>query len=536
MLNFINNILLLLKELTHADEASLLYYDGYSIINVNNVGNTNLTAQILFSVNEMIHMVQPDDAKSIIKTSINNEAADRTGAFIHFQEIHPYRDSNKFYLLTAYSNEKKQPEVADYLKKYFASQIELVGRVLLNYGSDRTMLSALKLLDMGNWKEFFNQLNQISGDLVFIIDREGCFLSINNSGAELLNYSQDEIIGKHLTDFILPEELNYTNAELSKIIEIRGEGKFEIILISKTEKRIHLDLHVITVLSEGRIIGLLGVGRDITIIKQLKNRLKHLEPRLIEAERLITVERARTNQHKAMLDELNKLKSEFVSNISHELRTPLASIVGFSETINSDPKMPDELRLEFNSIILNEGKRLAKLINDVLDLSRIEAGVITLNKSRFDIVELLRNIYADYHKYSASKNLTMTSEFPDEPIFIEADRERINQAVLALMDNAFKFTKNNGRIRVIISNLYREVEIIITDTGVGIPEKDLPFIFQKNQNTRKQETDTAKSGIGLVFVKQIVDLHKGLITVQSEPDKGTTVILKLTKIIKERKI
>lgn len=535
MLNFIENILVLLREATSADESSLLYYDGYSLINIKSSGNSVVVQEMLFSVNELIQVVNIDDASAIIRTSIQDEIKNRSYYLDYYKEIKLSPEDRKFYLLISCSQEDQASIVPEHVSSFLIAQIKAIGSVLAFYNSDHSLLASLQLLDMGNWKNFFDELNEISGDLVFIVDKEGCFLSINNSGAELLNYSPDDIIGKHLTEFIDTDNLNYTNAELSKIIEVRGEGKFEVAFISKNEKKVYLDLHVKTVLSEDRIIGLLGVGSDVTIIRHLKSRLNNLEPRLVEAERLITVERARTNQHKAMLDELNKLKSEFVSNISHELRTPLASIVGFSETINSDPKMPDELRLEFNSIILNEGKRLAKLINDVLDLSRIEAGVITLNKVQFDIVELIKSIYSDYHKHAQAKNITLSSEFPAEKINVEADRERISQVVQALLDNAVKFTKNNGRIRVIISNLYREVEIIITDTGIGISEKDFPFIFQKFSKVNKTDSDNYSTGMGLVFVKQIVDLHKGLITVQSEPDKGTTVILKLLKNIKDRK-
>lgn len=535
MLNFIENILTLLKDYTSADEASLLHYDGYSIINLKSTGKSSVLSEVLISVNELLHIVNDENPIATVKSSLENLLIEKKLPINYYQEIKLSLNDKNFYLLIAQSSEKKNISLPDFLSDFFSSQIKAIGKLLLNYNTDYTVLASLKLMEMGNWKNFLKELNEISGDIVFIVDNEGCFLSINSSGAELLDYSPEEIVGKHLTDLLDAENINYTNAELSKLIEIRGDGRFEATFLTKYEKKVFVDLHVKTVISENRIIGLLGVGRNITIIRQLESKLKKLEPRLIEAERLITIERQRFNQHKALLDELNRLKSEFVSNISHELRTPLASIVGFSETINSDPKMPDELRSEFNSIILNEGKRLSKLINDVLDLSRIEAGVITLNKSFFDVVELVKIVSHDYTKMAEAKNIICNCEIPDEQIIIEADRERINQTLQALLDNSVKFTKPDGRIKLIISNLYREVEIIFTDTGIGIPEKDLPFIFQKFHKVNRQDSDQLSTGIGLVFVKQIVDLHKGLITIQSEPDKGTTVILKLLKNSKERK-
>ena len=535
MLNFIENILTLLKDYTSADEASLLHYDGYAIINLKSTGNSSVLSEALISVNELLHIVNDEDSIGTVKSSFENLLSEKKSQINFYQEIKLSPDDNNFYLLIAHSVEKKNNPVPDFLNNFFNSQIKAIGKLLLNYNTDYTVLASLKLMEMGNWKNFLKELNEISGDIVFIVDNEGCFLSINTSGAALLDYTPEEILGKHLTDLLDSENINYTNAELSKLIEIRSDGRFEATFLTKYEKKVFVDLHVKSVISENRIIGLLGVGRNITVIRQLESKLKKLEPRLIEAERLITLERQRFNQHKALLDELNRLKSEFVSNISHELRTPLASIVGFSETINSDPKMPDELRSEFNSIILNEGKRLSKLINDVLDLSRIEAGVITLNKSLFDIVELVKIMSRDYTKMAEAKNIIFNCEISDEQIIIEADRERINQTLQALLDNSVKYTKPDGRVKLIISNLYREVEIIITDTGIGIPEKDLPFIFQKFHKVNRQDSDQLSTGIGLVFVKQIVDLHKGLITIQSEPDKGTTVILKLLKNSKERK-
>ena len=267
----------------------------------------------------------------------------------------------------------------------------------------------------------------------------------------------------------------------------------------------------------------------LSVQRKIENELSELKPKLVEAERLIALERARSSHQKMMLDEVNQMKSEFVSNISHELRTPLASIVGFSETIASDPNMPVEMRNEFNLIILNEGKRLAKLINDVLDLSRMETGRIVINKSKVNIVKLIQRMINNNRGLVDAKNLSLTTELPSDEIIIEVDEERLLQALDSLMDNAIKFTSEGGRIKVILNNLYREVEIIITDTGIGIPRKDIPFLFQKFYKVNRPDSDIPGAGMGLVFVKQIVDLHKGLINIQSEPNKGTSVLIKLLK-------
>lgn len=384
------------------------------------------------------------------------------------------------------------------------------------------------LLKVSDWKNLFLNLFDISRDLIFILDEKGCIITINKYGASNLDYSVEELIGTHFSDLITDDYLQLVNASIS--LALRNEHTFfEAALVNKFEKVNKYQFSIKTINNGEKIFGLLGIGKNVTRLRKLESELNELKPKLIEAERLIVLERSRTAHQKSMLEELNRMKSEFVSNISHELRTPLASIVGFSETIASDPNMPAEMREEFNNIILNEGKRLAKLINDVLDLSRMETGMIALNKSRINICKALHNVIEKNIKIANEKNIIITSDLPCDEVTIEADEERLIQAFDAIIDNSIKFTNPGGRIKILLNNLFREIEIVFADTGIGIPEKDLPFIFQKFYRVNRFEDNIPGAGMGLVFVKQIVDLHKGLINIQSEPTKGTSVIIKLLK-------
>ncbi len=389
-----------------------------------------------------------------------------------------------------------------------------------------------KLLELGDWKELFLGLFDVAKELFFILDEGGLILSINQFGASTLDYTTEELIGKHFMDLIDPMHAQLVNASINLALK-NDNSFFEASLINRYEKINRYQVSIRTIRRENKIIGLLGVGKEVTLQRKLENELAVLKPKLMEVERLIAIERARSSHHRMMLDELNKMKSEFVSNISHEMRTPLASIVGFSETIASDPNMPTEMRNEFNLIILNEGKRLAKLINDVLDISRMETGRIALNKSKVNIVKLVKRMIDNGKEALSAKNLILTLEAPYEEIMIEADEERLLQALDSLLENSIKFSKESGRIKVILNNLFREVEIVITDTGIGIPEKDLPFLFQKFYRVNRSDSDISGAGMGLVFVKQIVDLHKGLISIQSESNKGTSVLIKLLKNIRD---
>jgi len=385
-----------------------------------------------------------------------------------------------------------------------------------------------KLLKLGDWKGLFLELFDISRELFFVLDENGAIITINQFGASALDYTTQELAGKHFMDLIDPVHTQLVNASINLALK-NDDSFFEASLVNKFEKVNRYQISIRTIKNDEVVIGLLGVGKDVTMQRKLENELIDLRPKLVEAERLISLERARSSHQKMMLDELNKMKSEFVSNISHELRTPLASIVGFSETIASDPNMPVEMRNEFNLIILNEGKRLAKLINDVLDLSRMETGRIALNKSKMNVVKLIHRLIDNNKDLIDSRNLILTLEAPYDEILIEADEERLLQALDSLMENSIKFSKDGGRIKIILNNLYKEVEIVISDTGIGIPEKDIPFLFQKFYRVNRPDSDISGAGMGLVFVKQIVDLHKGLINIQSEPNKGTSVLIKLLK-------
>ena len=267
----------------------------------------------------------------------------------------------------------------------------------------------------------------------------------------------------------------------------------------------------------------------MSFIKKLEDKITELSEKYKEAKRIINIERSRGLQKVSLLEELNKMKSEFISNVSHEFRTPLASIIGFSESIASDPSMTQEHKKEFNEIILSEGKRLARLINDVLDLTRLEKGEISLNKARFNCVSLLHKIIEKNLENIKSKNLQLTYELPKEEIYIDGDKERLEQMFNSLLSNAIKYTGKGGRISIFAHSLFKEFEVIITDTGIGIAKKDLPYIFQKYFSDSKSNEHSTGTGLGLVFVKQIVDLHKGSISIQSELNEGTTVIVRLIK-------
>ncbi len=387
-----------------------------------------------------------------------------------------------------------------------------------NYKYDDSLLKTGEILDLTN-------------DLLFSLDKGGRISSVNKNGALELDYYVDELIGKHFFDLISFEERPALLKVFQQLINDKKIVCVNTYIKNKFGQELKYELRFKSIRHDNEITGIIGIGNNKNKIKILEEELLNLKYKLIETNRLLNVERARTKPTSLVLEELNFLKREFLSNISHEFRTPLASIIGFSETIDSDPEIPPDLRIEFNRTILEEGKRLARLINEVLELFLIESNKFQLNKTRFDFTKLLKELIAVNNKSIENKKIVFNFELPENEILIDGDRNKILQSFNSLLGYSIKTTSENGRISLISRSLFKEIEVIITDTGKGIPVDELPKFFQKFSYKEDKSSDPVDRDLGLVFAKNIIDLHKGLIIVQSEENKGTSFLIKLPKIV-----
>ncbi len=462
------------------------------------------------------------------------------------QEVHSFRERNESVYILLFSemaeafNEECKDRIISVLTILSGHVKELLH--VVDHDVDKTTgdNENLQVTSEGNgflseWEDNFKGLLEVATDLVFILDKSGNIVLVNEAGILTLEYTLDEIKGKHFLEFVNVDFNNSASEAFEEAIKTKNVTRFETILVSKYDRQLAYEISIRLISKNGKVSGMLGTGKNIGKLKHFEKEIRKLKPKIVEANRLIKLERARTKKHESLVEELNRLKSEFISNISHEFRTPLASIIGFSETIESDPDLPPEMKKEFNNIILNEGKRLAKLIKSVLDISKIEGGKISLNRSTVNVVDLLLNVIEMNKEFAGQKNIDLNFEHPSDEVTLEADKDKLSGVFEALISNAIKFTNEYGRVKIITNNLYREVEIIVSDTGIGIPEKDLPYIFQKFYRVSRPGSEIPGTGVGLVFVKQMVDLHKGLITVQSEAGSGTSFILKLPKNLKIEK-
>ncbi|WP_251129803.1 ATP-binding protein [Exiguobacterium sp. CH10] len=218
---------------------------------------------------------------------------------------------------------------------------------------------------------------------------------------------------------------------------------------------------------------------------------------------------------------LDKMRTDFVANISHELRTPLVTLQGYSEAIIDGMTESDEATKEFASIIYDESLRLARLVNDLLDLARIESGKETMQFSSFDIGDFLPRVMRKFNQMASEKEIRLQTDIPHRQI--EADGDRLEQVFTNLIGNAIAHT-DSGEIRIEATEMPDGLQIRLSDTGHGIPKEDLPFVFERFYKADKARTSGSKTGtgIGLAIVKNVIDAHHGTVSVSSTLGVGTT--------------
>ena len=222
--------------------------------------------------------------------------------------------------------------------------------------------------------------------------------------------------------------------------------------------------------------------------------------------------------------EVAQMKNDFVSNVSHELRTPLASIRAYVEMLIDGEAEDERTKREFYDVIQNEANRLGRLIDDILNISRIESGVMKVAKEPQSLTVIIKEALEVIEPQARQKNIRIREKLAPIIYQVQADKDMLYQAVLNLLSNAVKYTPEGGSI--ITETVYDEtrkmVSVRITDTGVGIPAKDLPFVFDKFYRAEANSRMAKGTGLGLSLVKQIVEtVHHGRMFVESQVGKGS---------------
>jgi len=316
---------------------------------------------------------------------------------------------------------------------------------------------------------------------VIAVDKDTRVLSLNPTVENIFNLAPHNALGRIFLEV-------FPNNEIAEVIaQILKKGEFiskELALIWPVKKVFQVNASPI--IESGRVNGCLLVIHDISEIRRLET-----------------------------------MRRDFVANVSHELKTPLTSIKGFVETLLEGAMEDKENSINFLKIINNHADRLNTLINDLLDLSHMESKEVVLKKERFILSELVSEIILGFKSQAKKKVVELSSELP-KGLEISADKSKIEQVFTNLINNAIKYNKEKGFVRVYSEQLEDKIKIIIEDSGSGIPARDVSRIFERFYRVDKARSrELGGTGLGLSIVKHIVELHSGTVGLQSIEGLGS---------------
>jgi len=339
-----------------------------------------------------------------------------------------------------------------------------------------------------------HQLNSVLANMIngiVMIDHIGRVMLVNKRAEEVLGITSSDIVGRNFADTKQQYELKHL---VQEGLESREHLRDEINVYYPEERL--LELNVVPIYAEGEehdFSGVLLVLQDVTAIRRLE-----------------------------------RMRSEFVANVSHELKTPVAAVKGFAETLLSGAVKDEETSRSFLQIIYDESDRLNRLIGDILELSKIEARRVPLVFSPVELNSFMTKLITMLEAEAARKQISL--ELDVEPgIHVEADEDRLGQIIMNLLSNGISYTPEGGKVSIhIYSPDDDHIRFVISDTGIGIPKKDLSRVFERFYRVDKARSrSSGGTGLGLSIVKHLVELHKGSISVTSTVGVGTTFTLDL---------
>jgi PAS domain S-box-containing protein len=346
-------------------------------------------------------------------------------------------------------------------------------------------------------EEKYRTYVNISPSPIFVMDFSGNFVDVNPAACKITGYSRKEMLKMSYSDIVDSLNKEYYD-EIFKVLQDEGKISGEFPCINNEGKLFYLEVNAIITPDKRFIV----IGMDIT-------EKKKTEDEMLRA--------------KVAAENANRIKSEFLANMSHELRTPLNSIIGFSDMLLDE--IPGEINDKQSQYIYNisqSGKHLLNIINEILDISKIESGKMKLYKEKVALDEVYTELYSTIKHLADKKNIDIKISLDSEENYVSADRAKLKQILFNLTSNAIKFTENGGDVIINTSTNEKFVHISVIDTGIGIPKEGLkrlftPFMQLDSSEARKYEG----TGLGLALSKELVELHGGSIWAESEPGKGS---------------
>lgn len=341
-------------------------------------------------------------------------------------------------------------------------------------------------------KDRLETLIEHMGSGLILIDSRGYVSLINQTFKQIFDNSSKSYLQKLYYEVIDNETLT---GMIEEIFMTEQKVRRQLLIPVGIERR-HFDVYGVPIIGKNDVWkGVLLVFHDITELKKLE-----------------------------------QMRKDFVANVSHELKTPITSIKGFSETL-LDGAMEDKQALsDFLKIILQESDRLQSLVQDLLDLSKIEQHGFSLSMQQFDIVITIKEVFAIMKGRAQEKEIDLFLEREEGEILISGDPHRIKQVFLNLLSNAISYTPIGGRVSVVIKSTRSNIIVKVSDTGIGMEAEEIPRIFERFYRVDKARSrNSGGTGLGLAIVKHITEAHKGNITVKSTIGTGTVFTIKLPK-------
>ena len=351
---------------------------------------------------------------------------------------------------------------------------------------------------------------------------DGLVTSWNPGAERLFGYTASEMVGRPISIIAPPGQRGRPRSVLERIRKGLPIEPYEAVRVRKDGTRVTVVVAVSPIRDQnGTIVSAAAILRDVTASKAAEEAIRRLNQELEARVADRTADLLEANEE---LKNASRLKSEFLANMSHELRTPLNAIIGFSEVL-LDPELSrvgPEQRDQFVGNIHRSGKHLLALINDILDLSKVEAGRMELRYETLALGPLLEGCVSIVTPLADKKNIRLNAVCDPPHSRVRADPAKVKQVLYNLLSNGVKFTSEGGQVSVTASFSDNEARIAVRDTGIGIKPDDQELVFeafrQIEQGTTRQQEGT---GLGLALVKRLVELHGGRITVESTPGQGS---------------
>jgi PAS domain S-box-containing protein len=333
-----------------------------------------------------------------------------------------------------------------------------------------------------------------TSEAIALVAPDRRFISVNRSFNEIFGYSADEIVGRRFDDMTREVVRTFEDpVAFSKLVAGTSEDSTALVrgeFTLRGANRRELELYSVPVHDpEGHHLGRLYVYRDVS------------------RER-----------------EADRVKSEFVSLVSHELRTPLTSIKGYADLLiegEAGPVAPEQA--EYLGVIRGNADRLVSLVNDLLDVARMDAHKIELARAPIDLVALVRQVTRLMRPQVNERRHRLTLDLPADPVVVSADRDRVVQILTNLLSNALKYTPSGGSIEVALTRDGDAARVNVCDDGIGMTAEEQAQLFTKFFRAKNRATRKSRgTGLGLVIARSLVELHGGVMSVQSVPMKGST--------------